>query len=48
MLVFGIVNALTRMWSAVYLEYFILDTTVEKSKGESEIKFFEMLEMTIS
>ena len=34
MLVFGIVNAWTRMWSTAYLEYVVLDSTLEKSKGE--------------
>ena len=47
MLVLGIVNAWTRMWSTVYLEYFVSDSTLEKSKGEWDIKFFEILEMTM-
>ena len=34
MLVLGIGNAWTRMWSTVYLEYFVLDSTMGKSKGE--------------
>ena len=34
MLVLGIVNAWRRMWSPVYLEYFVLDSTLEKSKVE--------------
>ena len=34
MLVLGIGNAWTRMWSTVYLQYFVLDSTMGKSKGE--------------
>ena len=34
MLVLGIVNDWTRIWSSVYLDYFVLDSTLEKSKGE--------------
>ena len=34
MLVLGIVNAWRRMWSPVYLEYFVLDSTLQKSKVE--------------
>ena len=34
MLVLGIGNDWTRMWSTVYLEYFVLDSTMGKSKGE--------------
>ena len=35
MLVLGIVNALTILWSTVYLEYFVLDSTLEKSSINS-------------
>ena len=35
------------MWSTVYVEYFVLDSMLEKSKGELEIKFVETLEMTM-
>ena len=44
--VLGIVNAWTRMWSTVYLEYFVFDSTLEKSKGECKILFFEILDMS--
>ena len=47
MLVLWIVNAGTRMWSTVYLEYCVLDPTLEKSEGEWKINFFEILEMTM-
>ena len=48
MLVLGIVNAWRRMWSPVYLEYFVLDSALEKFKRRMRDQIFEMLEMTMS
>ena len=39
MLHLGIVNAWTRMWFTVYLEYLVLDSTLEKSKANERLNF---------